>query len=660
MHHSKVSEPAEGTGMDFYILGPLEVKRGDLPVNLGGLRQQRVLAMLLLEAGRVVPIDRLIDAAWEDEPPPTAREQIQICISSLRRVIVGPDHLALIRTRSPGYLLRLDGCTLDALLFDTRVRQARATLSAGDAAGAAAGFRSALSLWRGQAMSSISSTLVQRCVTHLNERRLGVLEECIEIELNTSLGHDLISELISLTQQNPLRERFSIQLMIALYRAGRQADALNVYQTARSILREELGIEPSGNLRRLHQAILAGRAVANAVGQQTRTAGTAPAQSCVAVPPAQQRSQRAVPMLLPAAIPGLTGRSGLIHQLLTQMNDEDGSSQALPITVLHGRGGVGKTTIAVHLAHRVSDRFPDGQLFAQLHTGSRSTVSSADILGRFLRALGVSDPSIPDDGEERAEMYRNLLAKRRILVVLDQVLSEDQIAPLLPGSPRCSVLVTSRRRLAGLSTARRIEIETMSLSGAVAMLSQIVGAERIRAEPEAADQLCKRCDCLPLALHIVAARLAARPHLSIAAMADRLMDESRRLDELNYGDMGLRASLSLSYDALSQEARRLFRLLSLFEVPSFSPWVGVALLQTDPLHAEDFFEELVEAHLLSVDPHPASVPVGYRFHEIVRPFARECLLQLEDPHERRAALKRLIGALLYLTSEATSAAKPRF
>lgn len=628
--------------MDIRILGPLEASRGNIPIKLGGPRQQTVLAMLLLGGEKVIPVARLIEAVWGDGPPSTAREQIQICVSGLRRAFVGADGEKLLRTHSPGYVLRLDGCTLDARVFDARVREGREALSAGDPAAAAACLRGALSLWRGAALSSVSSAVVQQSVAHLNERRLSVLEECVEIELNAGLSQDLVGELVALTQEHPLRERLRALHMTALYRTGRQAEALEVFRNTRAILADELGIEPSSNLQRLHQAMLEGRPLTD--GPAPRIDPPPPIE---VRPSPEPRPDRNIPMLLPATIPDFTGRTSVIDQ----MTDLTGTGEAVPITVLYGQGGAGKTTVAVHTAHRLAARFPDGQLYAQLQSGTRR-VDPVDVLGRFLRALGVSGSALPEGGEERAEIYRDLLSKRRMLIVLDDAMSEEQIIPLLPGNPGCSVLVTSRRRLTGLPAARRVEVGTLSPRSALTLLGRIFGQERVEAEREAAERLCELCGCLPLALRIVAARLAARPHWSIATMVERLLDESHRLDELNHGDMGLRASISLSYDALSPQARRLFRLLAVSEAPSFAAWVGAPLLQADPLRAEDLLEELTEAYLLDVEHTPAPEPVRYRFHDIMRSFALERLLACESADERRAALERLIGALLFLTEEA--------
>jgi DNA-binding SARP family transcriptional activator/tetratricopeptide (TPR) repeat protein len=638
--------------MDFLILGPLEAQRGAIALNLGGPRQQAVLATLLLEAGTAVPVHRLIDAVWNDAPPVTAREQIQISVSGLRRSTFAEDR-GLIETRSPGYLIRLSGCTLDANIFDTRVREGRAALAEGDPAAAAAGFRSALSLWRGSTLANIPSALVQRSSAQLNERRLSVLEECIQIEVIAGLNHDLVPELMALTQEHPLRERFRALLMAALYKVGRQAEAMEEYRRTRRDLMDELGIEPSVDLQRLHQTMLVGKPITDPTSAPASPTGTGTTGSSTkpAAPSAGQRRELHAPMLLPTDIPDFTGRSSLISQLLADMAKARNVGRALPVGIIFGRGGAGKTTLAVHLAHLLAPEFPDGQLFAQMQASSHR-VDPAEILARFLHTLGTSPGAIPDDVEERAEAYRDLVSHRRILVVLDNAESEKQVVPLLPGCSTCAVLVTSRHRLTGLSVAVRAEVGPLSSDSAADLLTRIAGVDRVQAEPEAAAALCELCERLPLLLRITGARLAARPHWSIAALCGRLADESRRLNELSFGDMGVRASISVSYDALSPDARRLFRLLALSEAPSFAAWVGAPLMQTDPAYAEDLLDELTEAYLLESVPASASQPVRYLFHDITRSFALERLVEQERPQDRRDAFQRLAGAMLFLADEA--------
>lgn len=327
-----------------------------------------------------------------------------------------------------------------------------------------------------------------------------------------------------------------------------------------------------------------------------------------------------------------------------------GGERAVRVTVIVGRGGAGKTTLAVHVAHLLAPRFPDGQLFARLRTGDRP-VDPADVLERFLRVLGVSGAGLPVGVEERAELFRDLLGGRRMLIVLDDAMTEQQVEALLPGTAQCSVLVTSRRRLTGLPAAGRIEISALARHSSVQLLSRVAGAERIGAEPASVADLCRLCGDLPLALRIGAARLAARPHWSVADLVERLVDESRRLDELDHGGMQMRASIRLSYDCLPEDARLLLRRLALLEAPHFAWWVGAALLQIAPLRAQDALEALAEAYLVDTEPGPAAGQVRYRFHDIMRLFASEQLAQ--DPaDERRAALERWLDALLMVAEEA--------
>lgn len=629
--------------MEFQILGPLEVDDSGRSIAVGGPRERTALAMLLLEANHVIPVHRLIDAVWDEDPPATARGQIQICISSLRRRLQADDGADRIITRSPGYLLHVEDGSLDVQQFEARVAEGRARLADGDPQQAAQELRAALALWRGPALSGIDSKLVQPGATRLNERRLVVLGECLDCELSLGGHHEVIGELAELVDQHPLRENFRGLLMTALYRAGRQAEALETYRSSRAVLMEELGIEPGDELRRLHQSILAS------------TYEAKPAER--AAPPTPTRPDPAAPArrprLLPASIPDFTGRREIVDRLVAQMtgsNPGEEAEHALGVSVIVGQGGAGKTTLAVHVAHLLAPHFPDGQLFARMRTGD-SPVGPTDILERFLRALGVSGPALPDSADERAELFRDLLGGRRVLIVLDDAVTEQQVTALLPGNADCSVIVTSRRRLTGLPSVARVEIGAFSLRSATELLTRIVGPARIAAEPDGVAELCRLCGNLPLALRIVAARLAARPQWTVADLVERLTDESHRLDELHHGEMGVRASISLTYDGLSTPAKVLFGRLALLECPSFASWVAAPLMQIDVPQAQDVLEELAEAYLIDMDLGPTPGAVRYRLHDIMRPFARERLAE-ESVEDRRAALERWFGSLLTLTGEA--------
>jgi DNA-binding SARP family transcriptional activator/tetratricopeptide (TPR) repeat protein len=638
--------------MDFRILGPLEVWHDSRLVSLGGPRQQTGMAMLLLEANRVMTVDRLVSALWDEEPPATARSQLQICISKLRHQIAVDDPAQQRIVRSPaGYMLRLKGDRLDSDDFGAKVAAAQRALVAGDLARARQEFRCGLALWRGTALAGIDSRHVRQSAMLLDERQLVVTEECLDCELRLGLYRDSVAELTALVTDHPLRERFHALLMLALYGAERQAEALDAYRRARKALVEELGIEPGAALQQLHERILAGVSVRELLGQ----ADPQPAAVSAVIPPTiDQPADGHVPRLLVADGPDFTGRVSLVERIVADITAAASGAAAehaaVPVTMIIGRGGVGKTTLAVHVAHKVAERFPDGQLFACLRINDRP-VDPADILEGFLQALGVSGSVLPDSAAKRAEIYRDKLAGRRVLIVLDDAVSEQQISALLPGSALCSVIVTSRRRLTGIAVTNRFELGSFSHDSAVELLTKIVSPERIMAEPAAVKALCSQCDYLPLALRIVGARLAARPHWSVAELVDRLADESRRLDELHHGNMGVRASIALTHNDLSADARVLFRRLAIFDVPSFGYWVSAPLMDTTVQAGKEFMEELTEAYLIDADAHPAG-ETRYRFHDITRLFARERLVMDESAQDRHAALERLLGAVLHLVGAA--------
>ncbi|AKG46536.1 BTAD domain-containing putative transcriptional regulator [Streptomyces xiamenensis] len=642
--------------MEFRILGPLEVAHEDVPLQVRGSRQRTVLALLLLEAERIVPVDRLIDGVWGKEPPATSRSQIQICISSLRHQLSAA---GLITTRPPGYRLRTGEHALDLADFETRVADGRRSAAEGRLRQAAGAFRTALALWRGPALHGIGSRLVRGGVAQLDEQRLALHEECLELELAAGEHQRLVGELAALAAAHPLRERPRALLMTALYRSGRQAEALTEYRRTRETFIEELGIEPGEGLRRLHHAILTGdpRLIQGPDGGPAERATVA-----------QRHAPTRVPRLLPADVADFTGRRATVAALLERPaggSGEQGAGEpgpergtepptgptAVPVTVVTGRAGVGKSTLAVHVAHRLAARYPDGQLFASL-SGTGGPVGPGDVLGRFLRALGVAEAEIPAGTEERAEMYRDRLAGRRVLVVLDGAGTQQQVAALLPGTAACRVLITSRHRLTGLPAARRVELGPFDRADALEFLARIAGRRRVEGQQAQAAQLCAACDDLPLALRGAAARLVARPHWTVADLNRRLLECARPLDELSRSGTDVRAAVATAYDSRTPGARRLLRLLAVPQAASFASWAGGPLLRTDPLTSQDLLEELAESYLLEVDIDPVSGAARYRLPGLVRAFARERLAVEETAGAHRAALERYLGALLFLLDEA--------
>jgi DNA-binding SARP family transcriptional activator/predicted ATPase len=621
--------------VEFKILGPLEVSVGSQRLELGGLRQQIVLATLLLSANNVVGLSRLQEALYGEDPPPTARSQAQISVSSLRRLFASCGSPAVIETRGQGYVIQAGPAELDAQRFGEQIAAAHLARDAGQLGQAVACYRDALRLWRGAALDGLDSQLLQAAASRLDEQRITAIEDRLTLELALGRHHELVGELTELAKEYPLRERLRGQLMLALYRGDRAAEALQVYQQARRTMIDELGIEPGDRLQQLQQSILT-------------------SDPALEVPPSPVRLQpaRRVPSLLPADIADFTGRAGLVEQIGRHLTDWGEGRLAAPVVVITGQGGVGKTSIAVHAAHRVAGHFPDGQLFADLHAGTGQPLGPAQVLERFLRVLGVPGGQVPEDLDERAETYRDLLADRKVLVVLDDAAGESQVRPLLPGTPTAAVLITSRHRLGGLGGAAHLDVAAFDADTSMELLGRIAGTSRVRAQSWAAAMVARQCGYLPLALRVAGARLAERPHWDIQQLADRLADETRRLDELRHGDLAVRASISLSYGGASEQARRLLRRLALVEAPVFSGWMAAALLDRPTGAGEDALDELVTARLVETTGTGSGVHSQYRLHDLIRVYAREQLAADEPPDEQNAALARALGALLYLAREA--------
>ncbi|MFJ6834171.1 BTAD domain-containing putative transcriptional regulator [Streptomyces sp. NPDC091209] len=645
-------------GFTFQVLGELKVfsDQGAVPVTAG--RQQVVLAALLLESGRLQNCDHLIRLLWAEDPPETARTQVQICVSRIRRALAAAAGQATIVTRPPGYVLQIDDAALDLNVFRRTVTEAAALGGEGRTAEAAALLRMAVGLWRGPCLNGIPSDELARVAEHIDEERLAATESFIELELALGRHHQLTAETARLVSENPLRERFRGQLMLALHRSGRQAEALEIYRQGRTLLMDELGLQPGEDLRRLEQAILtedASLRLDQPSGTELRAAQPAPGAPGAVPDPAPGEDGRAVvPRQLPLDTADFVGHRHLVAQAEAVLTNTS-PDRATGIVVVTGFSGIGKSTFAARVAHRLAEsHFPDGQLYCQLRGGRADPVDPREVLGRFLRALGLPGPAIPDSLEERGEVYRSMLAARRILVVLDDAAGEEQIFPLLPGSRSCGVLVTSRTRLTALPGAYQITLGILDEQTSLELIGNVVGADRVSGEPAAARALAATVGGLPLALRIVAARLAARPHWPLASMVQRLADERRRLDELTHGEMTVRASLSLTYDGLAGADRTLLRLLSLTKGSTFPSWIGGALLDAPGAYPypSDLMEPLVDVQMLDVTGVDVTGELRYGFHDIIRLFARDRLAAESDETERRAAIRRVGGAWLALVAEA--------
>jgi DNA-binding SARP family transcriptional activator/predicted negative regulator of RcsB-dependent stress response len=633
--------------MQFRLLGPLEVWDGNERIDLGGGKQRALLALLLLNANRIVRRTQVVDWLWSTEPPRTAEGLVHEHVSRLRRALrcctTEPSGQRL-RTQPAGYLLQVEPGELDLERFERLVEQAQHGMASHDLQLAARTLRQALGLWHGSALANLPPSLaVDAESTRLEEGRLVALEERVEIDLRLGRHAYLVGELETLVACYPNRERLRHQLMLALYRSGRQVEALTVYRDTRQMLAEELGLEPSPALQQLERAILRADPALEPV---LPTAGA----------PLGLSGPRRGPCQLPPDIDDFTGRQAAVAQVQELLKREQVS--AIVISAIAGKAGVGKTALAVRAAHRLRPRFADGQLYVNLRGTEAQALDPAEVLAGFLRALGVEGAVIAEGLEERVQQYRSRLADRRVLVVLDNAASEAQVRPLLPASPGCAVLVTSRKRLSGLEAAHPLTLDVLEADQAVELLARLAGPGRVAAEPEAAATIVRLCGWLPLAVRIAGARLAGRPQWRLVLLAGRLADEHRRLDELATGDLEVRASVALSYHGQNEEERRLFRLLGLLVAPSFPAWVAAEVSDAELAKAEGLLERLVDAQLVEAAGQDQAGQLRYRLHDLLRLFARERLHAEEPAQTQRAALERTLGAYLSLAEAADALLEP--
>lgn len=486
------------------LLGPLELTVAGRAVDLGGARQRTVLALMALNLGRVVSVERLIDAVWEDAPPQTARSQIQICVCGLRKLLGG---VGVIRTRRPGYLLQMPAENVDSERFSWMVDEACAHSGADRPSEAAASLRRALALWRGPVLADVHSPLVQRVATRIEVRRFAAAVARVQAELACGRHREMLGELRMLVDEHPLDEELYRLLMLAQYRAGLHAEALGSAREARASLVAEVGLEPGEQLRSLQQAIL-----------NRDPALELPATAFKPAAPG-----------LPAGIDDFVGRAAELAAVRRALPaDLRTAPHAAPVAAVYGRPGIGKTTLIIRLAHEVAYRFPDGVLYADLGDHDRPE----DVLDRFLATSGVDVAQLPPGRPERAAAYQRRLAERRVLVVLDDVKSWTQLAPLLPDSPACAALVTSRDRLPWPAGAHEVDLDVLDRSTSVELLERVIGQRRAAADPAAMRQLANLCGGLPLALRVAGTRLAAHPRWPVRTLVQRLAAEAGRLEAL--------------------------------------------------------------------------------------------------------------------------------
>ncbi|MGW4563981.1 BTAD domain-containing putative transcriptional regulator [Streptomyces sp. NPDC004561] len=636
--------------MRYQVLGTLGLWRGSEEIPLAPAKWRMLLAVLLCDANQVVSTDRLVTELWGADPPQSVGKLLQGYVSRVRRAL-GDESGRLLVThaqgyRAHGYRLVVGSGEVDAHRFVELIEQGGRELDGGAAETAAEYLEEALGLWRDAPFADVPPTpALEAEAMRLAAYRAQAREARIEARLRLGRHEAVLDELDTLVVEHPLREALRGQFMLALYRAGRQADALAAYQDLRHRLAEELGIEPGPPLQRLHQQIL--RADASLL---------LPPPS--PVEPARTADRR--PVVVPRELPhlsttfvGRAAESSVLHRLL-----QDGGDGRVAMAVIDGAGGVGKSALAIHTAHQLAERFPDGQFYVDLHgaTAGLTPLEPGEVLGRFLTTLGVPEVAIPSNTEEAAATFRSLVADRRLLVVLDNAAGAEQVRPLLPAGPGCAVLITSRELLTSLEGATYLHLGVMFHDQATALLERLVGAERVAAEPEATDAIMQLCGRLPLALRIVGARMAARPGWPLSTFVERLTDAQNRLDEIRVGDLSVRASFHASYDVIchsgnptDRAAAHAFRFFGVLPGSNMGLTAAAALLDVDSWQAEDALERLVDAHLLH-----SLAPGRYQMHDLIRLFAREQVIAEEPPAEREQALERVLRFYLATAERAVA------
>ncbi|GAA4683923.1 AfsR/SARP family transcriptional regulator [Phytohabitans rumicis] len=599
----------------FRILGTLEIDpAGGQPATLTATKPRTLLGVLLLHANRPVGVSALTDALWPLKPPRTAAGALRTHVSTLRTSL----RLTGLTARPPGYQLDIAPYDLDMLLFDRLAEEGHRATGRGDLAGAADLWERALALWRGRPLDGIEvGPAAESTLADLAERRLTLLEHWAQARLTLGRHSDALPALAAAATEQPLRERLHELTMLALYRAGRQADALDAFRRLRRRLVTELGVEPGQALQRLQRQILS----ADPALDPLREPVTARAP---------------VPRQLPPDVAAFTGRHREVAAIRARL-PATSPLRPMPIVAIDGAGGVGKSALAIHIAHRLAHRFPDGQLYVDLQgaTAGLRPLPPLEVLGRFLRALGARETDATTVDEASAA-FRAVAAPRRLLVVLDNAHSAEQVRPLLPAGPHTSVVVTSRRMLSTLDSATHVRLDVLPPTEAIQLLGRLCGTDRIAADPAAAQGLARWCGRLPLALRIAGARLAARPAWPVRELADRLSDARRRLDELQIAELGVRSSFQVGYellrdggDADDREAAYAFPLLAQPDAADLSLPAVAALLDLSEAATERILDRLVDCQLVA---NPA--PGRYRLHDLLRLFGRSLLDSRTGPLTR--------------------------
>ncbi|MGV9321382.1 BTAD domain-containing putative transcriptional regulator [Streptomyces sp. NPDC003660] len=596
--------------MEFQLLGPVQARDGGRHVALSGTKVHTVLAVLLLARGRVVSDGRLSELLWGWHQPATWNAQIYTYISRLRKLL-GPE-VDLVR-RQPGYQLVADGARVDIVEFERLERHGRRAMEERRLTQAAEALRQALDLWQGPALANVTPHLAEAELPQLEEARMSILEHRIEADLALGRHGRLTSELTGLVAEYPMRERLRAQLMAALYRSGRQTEALGVYHEGRAVLTEELGVDPGPDLAAAYQSLLSGE-----LDTLPRSA-PGPASGMPTVP--------APPVMIPPSSADFIGREREFGELCMRLTPATANGRAVfraRRLLITGMPGVGKTALALRVAHTMASEFPDGLLYARLRADDGTVADCGEVLVTLLRALGETSENLltPDGEPARTEdlvhRYRTRTAGRKLLILLDDATNELQLEPLLPATTDAAVLVTSRNRLPAVPGSWTVALDPMETSESLRLLSVIAGADRTTAEPEAADAVVEACGHLPLALRTAAARLVARPHWPVTRLARRLADPASRIEELRVGTLDVRRTLSTALRQRCWPELQLIHRLAVRAGGEFTAVAAAVLLGLPERVAEEFLERLVEASLLEVRGVDAMGTPCYRFHPLLR------------------------------------------